>query len=91
MPLEPDELVKPNAGAMNDNDEDDKGSETEENESAVKVPESFQKASDALVYSATKPQLEYLRSCIMDREKTLMHSESKPEKAGDFDMEGMPE
>ncbi len=57
---------------------------------AVKVPEAFQKSSHSLIQSATKAELEYLRSCIQERESTLRKSESKNSKAGTFDVEGMP-
>ncbi len=60
-------------------------------EGSVKVPEAFQKSADGLVYEANKHELEYLRSCIMEREKMLYKAESSSEKKGDFDTEGMPE
>lgn len=86
-------LVSPNGQSEDDQqpqteeqgepkDQDDKGS--------VAVPEDFQRECASVVESATPQQLEFLRSMIMDREKTLRKAESKAGKAGVFDLEGMP-
>lgn len=76
-------------------DEGEEEEETTENESVdgqdVKVPEAFQKEVTTLVQSATKHQLEFLRSLITERESELSKSESPSEKASVFDMEGMPD
>ena len=58
---------------------------------SVKVPEKFQVEVSAIVGSATMAELDFLRSSIMQRESTLRKAETKPEKSGTFDVEGMPE
>jgi hypothetical protein len=62
----------------------------EDGESDVKVPEQFQKAADSMVYRATKHQLDYLQNCINDRQRELMKAQTKSERSGTFDMEGLP-
>ena len=59
-------------------------------EGKVKVPEIFQKEVDALVYKATKHELDYLRSCVSEREDKLRKESAKAEKPTAFDVEGMP-
>ena len=62
----------------------------EETEPSVKVPEQFQKSADALVYSASQHQLDYLQNCIRDRQMELAKAKTKSERSGTFDMEGLP-
>ena len=64
---------------------------TEMKPQGARVPEAFQQKVDALVQTASKPMLEYLRSVVMEREHEIMKSETKPEKSYTFDTEGMPE
>ena len=66
-------------------------SDEKEMKSDVPVPEAFQRTVQSICANASRPQLEYLRSCVMEREKELMKSETKPEKSATFDTEGMPE
>jgi len=65
--------------------------ESESSEGSVDITEEFQREVQEIITPATKVELDYLRSKIMDREKELMKSETKAEKSGDFDMEGVPE
>ena len=65
--------------------------DTQQADSNVKLSEEFQKQVTPLIEGATKPELEFLRSLIQEREKELMHAETKGEKSGDFDLVGMPQ
>lgn len=62
-----------------------------EQDSSVKLSEEFQKKVANLITGASKPELEFIRSSVMEREKELMRAETKGEKSGTFDMGGMPE
>lgn len=64
---------------------------TEDGGGSVDITEQFQKEVAGIIGQATKVELDYLRSKIMDREKSLMKAESKSEKSQTFDVEGMPE
>lgn len=57
----------------------------------VKLSEEFQKKVTPIIEEANRHELEFMRSLIMEREKELMHAETKGEKSGTFDMGGMPE
>lgn len=53
--------------------------------SNAKVPEAFQQSVDSLIDSATSHQLDYIRACIAEREKSMAVSNNPP----DFNDEGM--
>jgi|ERR1035441_6013149 hypothetical protein len=87
----PEGAESPEDEAKESPDEQDQEAKdgTEQDTSSVAVPEQFQRVAASVIQSATTPQLEFLRSLIMDREKTLRKAESKAGKAGTFDTEGM--
>ena len=57
----------------------------------AKIPEDFQNRVNQLITGCTQPMLDFIRSEVMEREKALRKSETKPEKAMVFDTEGMPD
>lgn len=62
------------------------GSDSEQVDSDVKVPESFQKAASLLLGQCSSPQcLDYLMSCCSDKRQEM----SSADTAKDFDDEGM--
>lgn len=65
--------------------EDSEGEVGEGVTSNAKVPEAFQQSVDSLIDSATSHQLDYIRACIAEREKSMATSNSQP----DFNDEGM--
>lgn len=79
-----------------------KDSESEEGENTmtsgegVKLSEEFQSEVHSLLSSATKPECEYIRSCIGDREMELHKAEKKSDKTAKasgeamFSEDGMP-
>ena len=66
--------------------------EAEEEPGNVKIGEDFQKQVSSMIMGATQPELEFIRSEIMEREKALNKSQSEAGMAADmFSTEGLPE
>lgn len=98
MPKEDDNMAdeeadgKDQASSDTSTESQDNGTSDESGDDVgVALSEQFQKEVTPMIQSATKPELEFMRSLIMEREKQLMHSESKATKSSTFDTSGMPE
>lgn len=66
--------------------------EAEEEPGNVKISEDFQKEVSSMIMGATKPEIEFIRSELAEREKSLNKSQSEAGMAADmFSTEGLPE
>jgi len=83
--------------APEEGSDEEEATETPEVEAAeepgnVKIGEDFQKQVTSLIMGATKSELEFIRSEIMEREKSLDKSQRESGMAADmFSTEGLPE
>jgi len=82
----------PEEGDMEEEMDETPEVEMEEEPGNVKIGEDFQKQVTSMIMGATKPELEFIRSEIMEREKALNKSQSEAGMATDmFSTEGLPE
>lgn len=66
--------------------------EAEEEPGNVKISEVFQKEVSSMIMGATKPEIEFIRSELAEREKSLNKSQSEAGMAAEaFSTEGLPE
>lgn len=98
MAYNPDELVNLKEPNEQDSGESvaEESAESPEKEASEQgtsadVSEEFQKQCNTTLMSATKPELEYLLTKVQAKISKMNKAETKPEKSGTFDTEGMPE
>lgn len=83
--------------APEEGSDEEEATETPEEETAeepgnVKISEAFQKEVSSMIMGATKPEIEFIRSELAEREKSLNKSQSEAGMAADmFSTEGLPE
>tara|TARA_R110000868_G_scaffold468_1_gene3568 strand:+ start:941 stop:1270 length:330 start_codon:yes stop_codon:yes gene_type:complete len=85
--------MAPEAPEEGDMEEEiDEAPEMEEEPGNVKISEVFQKEVSSMIMGATKPEIEFIRSELAEREKSLNKSQSEAGMAAEaFSTEGLPE
>jgi len=78
------------ASGSEQSDDGEGENESDSGHPDIKISEQFQKEVTPYIQEATRPELEFMRSLIMEREAELRKAETKSEKASDFTTEGMP-
>jgi len=87
----PMEDTEDEVSATPETETDGKGDDTApDNDSGVALSEEFQRETTDIIQQATQPELEFMRSLIMEREKELHKALSPGSKSGTFDTVGLP-